>query len=246
MTRMGMQVDTGYGRIVSGLPDTFMRPNNRNPALPPVVLLHGAGGVASQMSGDVFPSIGLIADGLLDVGFTLIAVPHGIYSFGNATAKAAIDTHLSWARTNLGTPNIPPVVIGASMGGDAALSYAANNAVACAIGLIPLVDLQYALVNNVLGLRPSINAAWGRTASPNDITTLPAMSDPNAADMRAALAGKRMDLWYASDDTVSANIAGFATATGATIHSVGALGHSEAAMLAADRAAIQAYVMASL
>lgn len=244
---IGLFVDTSKDRIVSGQPDSTVRPRKRNIAKPLAVYCHGAGGNPTQMLGnDGFPGLGTQIAGIANaLDLCVVSVGYGLYSFGNTSARQAIADAITWGRANMPVHQTAPVVLlGASMGGNAALTHYALNPtkVACVIGWIPLVDIQQARVDNTLGLRPNIDLAWGVTYP----AALPANSNPNASDMRALLNGKKMYLAYASDDTVSANIAAFATATGATIANVGAGGHTDASIGAASASAIQSFIASNI
>lgn len=147
-------------------------------------------------------------------------------SWGNATADTRIDAALAWLRANTTATSDPPLLVGASEGACDALTYASDHPVAGVIGIIPAIDIQAMRVADTLGLRAAIDAAWGVTYP----AALPAGANP--ATLTAALSSVPQQHWYASNDTVSANIAAYAAAVGADLRNVGALGHTDAAIAA--------------
>ena len=85
-----------------------------------------------------------------------------------------------------------------------------------------------------------IDAAHGVTYP----TALPAGYDP-AANAGSITSGV-WQFWYSTDDAISANVSTLATAISADLHSLGAMGHTDAAIGAVDIAAAIAFVEARL
>lgn len=229
------------GRIVAATKDAIVRPNRPN-AKRPVLFFHAAAAGAAQAVGleaTFLPSCEKIVSAIADQGFTVACVT-GQDKWGNATAMSNAVSALAYLRGTLGQSAAAPIVVGTSMGSAAALRYAALNPVACVVGILSIPDLSNTYSNNLGGNQANIASAWGVVAP----AALPAGADPNR-DHRTALAGKPMQLHYATDDAYSTNITAFAAATGAQTKSLGATGHTDAAVSAADRAAILSFVHAN-
>lgn len=229
------------GRIVAATKDAIVRPDHVN-AKRPVLFFHAAAAGAAQAVGiesTFLPSCEKIVSAIADQGFTVACVTSQD-KWGNATSMANAASALTYLRSALGQSAAAPIVVGTSMGSTAALRYAALNAVACVVGVLSIPDLSNAYLNNLGGNQANIASAWGVTAP----AALPAGADPNR-DHRVALTGKPIQLHYATDDTYSTNIAAFAAATGAQTMSLGATGHTDAAVAAADRAAILSFIHAN-
>lgn len=225
------------GRATAGQVDSVVAPLRR-PYRNPAVYLHGSGSAASEaMGAGVVPSIRRIVADVAAAGFP-VGGPTAPNTWGNATGRSRLGDVASWLRTAHLAPNDDLVLIGASHGTTWAFDYAIANpdAVACIVAILPIVDLTAVRDGDVLGLRAGIDTAWG-VAHP---AALPEGADPslNTED----LDGIPIQLWYASDDPVSVNLAAFASATGAELHNVGALGHTDAAIAAVDRAAVVEFI----
>lgn len=229
------------GRMTATFLDAFFVPRIRKD-LPPVLYMHGAGGDATEGFGSGtsgVPSSGQLLSFLADEGFAC-ACPTATLTWGNATSMTRMANAVTWLRSNAGASSAGPIVIGASMGALCALNYAAANTVSAVIGMIPLVDLTYFRDNNLLAQQASINTAHGTTGT----NPLPAGADPNLNI--AAYSGKAIQLWPSTDDDVSHNYSSFSTAVSADLHTVGALGHSGAAMAAANSATILSFIRSHL
>lgn len=226
----------GTGRFTATFADAYIGPDNARGA-PPVVYCHGAGGDAREGFGRNAPAIRPLLEAIAAEGFPIVC-PTATELWGNSTNDTRIDNALTWVRANRGAGSHAPFIVGASMGTVSGLDWAADHACSGLVGLVPIVDLQAMVTNNTLGLRTSINTAYGRASG--DTTTLPAGSNP--ATMTTALAQIPQQLWYATDDTASANITTYATAVGCDLRSVGALGHTDAAMAAASATDILRFI----
>lgn len=138
--------------------------------------------------------------------------------WGNSTIR----TNMSTLRTNLqsGTFASGKVhLLGFSAGGTACLNWAkANPTLVQSICLvIPAVDIQDIYDNNRSGFQASISAAYGGR---------PADAD-NPADNAASFVDFPIRIYYSTNDTIciASTITTFATATGAELISMGAVGH---------------------
>lgn len=214
---------TGRGRMTAGQVDCYSIGENFNPELPPVIYGHGAGSDAAMLSGFELPGHQPIVQALTDMGFAVVGAS-AAQSYGNAAAMTSVTNAVTFARNTLGCSTKPIAMLGTSMGGTTAMTYAYNNPtlVACIVGLIPIIDLAEMVEQDTLGLASAVLAAWSVAALP-----LPAGADPNTAGHRATLAQIPMQHWYATDDAVSANITSFQQATGCDVRAVGPYGHSD-------------------
>ncbi len=233
--------DLRTGRFTASVLDLSITPRHRV-ARPPVVYCHGVNGNAAQPVESTLPGALSVLRALSRRGYPIVA-PTLNALWDNATGQARINDALTWARANLGASNAPAILVGTSHGGGSALHYAATNPtlVSCVVVMVPALDWQALRVSNVLNLRASIDTAWG-VVYPD---ALPVGANP--AERTAALAGKPIQMWTASDDPVSENHATFAAALGmkVTSYSVGALGHSEAAVIAVNPDTVAAFVQAN-
>lgn len=212
--------------------------------LPPVVAVHGANlyapVVLTGQGVGMRPPLELLSS----LGF-VIAIPSVYGYWGNAACQTAFDASIALARANGAHPTAPAIFIGASMGGGAPLKYAVDNPakVLCTVGMITALDWDYIILNDAggIGQRSAINIAWGRSAG--DTSALSAGINPYT--IRATtLATIRQQHWVSTDDPISANYATYAAATGCDMRTVGALGHTEAAVLAASTPEIVRFITA--
>jgi pimeloyl-ACP methyl ester carboxylesterase len=242
-----------FGEVIAGeglctfLPRSWTAGDSRA-----VIFCHSLGGTALQGSTpDVTPGSAKFINGIAKKFPVVVTDLGGPGTCGNADAVAAIGLAKTWAETYLGADSGSALLAGASMGGWAMLNYAADNAVGAVVGVNPRISLADVRNNN----RPNgwtgtsqnvpfntdtINAAWGLAANStgdypahgSSLVALPAGADPNTRT--AELVGLRALYYYASDDptmlpsilaTHVANIGPPAVA-----RSVGALGHSDAAI----------------
>ncbi len=224
------------GRATASTPDAyFTKPGSSGKA--PVVYMTGVTGPAADLA-DL--TIRPLLEALTDRGYTIVA-PTSVITYGNATGLSRIDDALAWARDDLGCSDGSAVLIGASEGAADCLTYAYTypDRVAGVIGMIPVLDLQALRVSDVLNGRALIDTAWGVTYP----AALPSAADP--ADHTTELSEVRHQLWVATDDGVSENYAAFSAASGADLRTVGALGHTLAAMAAADVDSMRRFVVDS-
>lgn len=229
------------GRATLGQNDSFLTPRVRNSNVP-VAYLHGAGSDASEAVGNLTPAVRTVLYEVAASGYTITS-PSMPQTWGNPTSISRINDVISWNRTGLGSNSDPVVLIGASHGGACALRYISENPgdVACAVIIIPAVDMEEIRTTDALGLRDDIDAAWGVTYP----AALPAGVNP--AQNTADYLGVPLQIWYADNDAVcsASSITTFGAATGAEMHSVGNLGHSNAAIAAVDTSQVVAFIAAN-
>jgi pimeloyl-ACP methyl ester carboxylesterase len=161
----------------------------------------------------------------------------GPLAFGNATAVARVGDAVSHLQGTLNATSGTVLLVGASMGALSCLNYAKAHSekVAAVVGVIPALDLNDIVVNDRAGLGPSVDAAYGGAYSE---ATHGATYNPATY---AATFTTPTRLYYASDDTtaIPGAVTAFDTACGvASAVSLGALGHTEAAIDAAPRDSI--------
>lgn len=161
----------------------------------------------------------------------------GPTAMGNDTAIARIGDAVSYLQGARGAKAGKVILIGSSMGVLGALNYARANPtkVAAVLGVIPAIDLHDIVVNDRAGLAAAANASYGGTYS--ELTHGP-MHNPASY---AAFFTVPTRLYYASDDAAaipSAALAFTAACTSARAFSLGALGHTQAAIDAVPRAEV--------
>lgn len=145
--------------------------------------------------------------------------------WGNSTAQGYIGNLRTYGQSNWGFSSGKVDLLGRSAGAAAALNWAkANPTLVNAIALlIPAVDLQDIDTNNRGSYSASIEAAWGGA--------VPDASNP--ADNTASFTGFPIAIWRSTDDPVCVQsvVDPFASAVGATVHSLGAIGHSTSSLV---------------
>lgn len=221
------------GRFTSAIADCVIRPTPllTGPPLPPVVYLAGLGSDAAEAMGALaFGAIAEVAAAVVRAGFHVVS-PTVTATWGNSNCDTRIDDCVAWARANLPVSLEPPLILATSHGTTCGLCYAADHPIGGFVGMLPCIDQQYHITNDTGGIRSSINTAWGRSAG--DTTTLPAGSNP--AVMTTALGQVAQQLWYSTDDAVSTNVGTYTSSVGCELRSLGALGHTNAAVAAVTK-----------
>lgn len=237
-----MLYSLSVGRFTASQPDAVCQPSGTFPDRGPVVFCHGTessgvDGVAQVNATTVTSGVRAVVRALTAAGFTIV-VPAAPNLWGGTTGQARVAGAITHARNVLGASG-PAVLVGYSQGGMAALRYAMTNPseVAAVVGLLPATDLDYIRDNDIAGQRDDIDTIYGVTYP----AALPTGVNPadNTGDFDLPMA-----FWYASDDAMvsAAATTTFASATGAEVHNVGALGHTDAALLAVDTAAVTTFV----
>lgn len=226
---MGHWSTYGVGRYQAAESDLLIAPQVPN-GRRTVLYDHGAGGtgaagVDSSLTGQ-FP----LLQGLGEMFPVLGADLGGATTWGNATAQTRAETLRAYAGTAFGLPNGKVHLLGASMGALTALQYAkANPSKVASIALIiPALDLDYAYQNNIGGHQADIGTAWGVSFP----TALPAAA--KVLDDTSSWDAIPVKIWYVTNDvyTPTASSTTFIANAGATGVSLGALGHTEAAIAA--------------
>lgn len=160
-----------------------------------------------------------LMDAIVKSGRPLASFPHGNL-FGNSTAVGYVANIRTYGQSNWGFASGKVDLMGGSAGAAAALNFAkANPTLVNAIALIiPGVDLQDIDTNNRGGFSAAIQTAYGGA--------VPDASNP--ADNTASFTGFPIKIWYSTDDPVVLPeiVTTFASAVGADIQSLGAIGHA--------------------
>jgi hypothetical protein len=217
------------GRATAALLDTVTVPRIRV-SRAPVIYLGGAASDASEAMGAnaSAPSARRVVEQVADHGFTVVS-PTVTTLWGNSTCASRINDALTLARSaTWGATSGKAILIGSSHGVACTLNYAVANPtlVAAIVGIIPAVDLEAIRTSDVMSLRAGIDTAWGVVYP----AALPTAAQPPSNV--AALSAIPTLLFYATNDTVSENVVTFAGNIGATLISLGALGHTDAAIAA--------------
>jgi pimeloyl-ACP methyl ester carboxylesterase len=189
-----------------------------------VVIIHGAGADADYFLTD--PLSNPIAPTIVSTNrMPAIATDAGgNLTWGNSTAQTAMDATMTYFTSQLGAKD-QVILLGQSMGGTTVLNWARNNPskVAAIVLHLPIVDLQDIVDNNRgPGLGPTVPPAYG---NPLGDVIPPAF---NPAANTADYVGMPIRIWYSTND-LSCDpgvVAAFGTAVGATMTSLGAVGHS--------------------
>lgn len=231
-----MRSSYAVGLYQSGEGTTILRPSAPHDELRGVVFCHGAGGLsgnAVHLTG--VPSQSRLLRRIAAAGHVILSADlGGMFTWGNDTSITRLGQAITYLRSLDGVADIPPVVLGVSMGGLIALNHAKANpsAVAGVIGLIPVIDPEYVRANDVVGSASIIDSAYG--GSYDDST--------QRADHNPSYWGPLLSdfvptrLWHASDDIYCplATYEAFDVTPDTTLFNVGALGHDEDAVAAAD------------
>lgn len=149
----------------------------------------------------------------------------GTSSWSNAAAVGTVGNALTYAGARLGSRSDKAVLFGTSMGSLLALNYTQMNpskVLAVAV-MLPIPDLEWVHDNGPAPIPANIETAFGGLAAYNA-----AKAGYNPMNHTANFAGVPVRMWYSDDDptAVPERAIAFATATGATIESLGAVGHT--------------------
>lgn len=173
--------------------------------------------------------------GLVNAGHIVAATDlGGLSTWGNDTVISRITDLKNYLLGTLGTKPGGVVLAGQSMGGLAALDWAAANPtlVSCVVGLLPVVNLTDVHDNNRGGYQASIDAAY---AGGYTEATYGATHNPTTMANAAKYAGMPLRIFYGDTDTIvlPSTVTAFATATGATATSLSG-GHADATVAQLD------------
>lgn len=235
----------GLSRYKASENDYQLKPKSGAEAAGRAVLFcHGAGGVAADPADTTkvgtFPLFQAIGR-----RYPLLSTDWGgPLTWGNAAEQAAVETGRVFAGTAMGSVVDKVHLIGISMGGQSVLQYARTNPtkVKSISLMIGAPDIDYIYQNDVGSSRAGIGTAWGVTYP----TALPAgallINDATSWDAIPVKA------WYVTDDifTPTASLTNLiaSMALGSAV-SLGALGHTEAAIAAIPVADVLAFLDAN-
>ncbi len=230
-----MIASVGTGRFTFGGNDTIFRP--RIPLVRnPVVWAHGLGDSGNLINAE--SASRNILRRVCDQGFSVVA-PSTTNGWGNQTTQDRVDDALTYHTDNLGGTG-KAILFAVSMGTCAVMNWAVNTPtrVACIVAFLPCVDLQAVREDPSVGpsFRPSMDTAYNITYP----TPVPDASNPS--NNTAALSGFPIQLWAATADPVSTNVATFVANTGAEYTDLGNYGHTFTAISHADIDRIAAFV----
>lgn len=160
-------------------------------------------------------------------------------TWGNETLVSRLNTTITYFNAITGARTDRVILLGVSMGAASVLNWIRNwantgagsgndfanrNKVAAVVLLAPSVDLQDIVNNNRGGLGGAVSGAYsGYTGG--WATQAPTA---NPANYASGYASVPIRIWYSTNDSicVPATITAFATGSGATLTSLGAIGHS--------------------
>lgn len=215
-------ISAGVGRVTAAVNDVTLAPRlwQRDGSKRGVIFAHAASLSSSAYWSTTSPNQALAA--YLGGTFPCVGIDMGD-SWGNATALARIGAARTYLQSVMGAAAGKVYLLAESMGGIAAARYAAAHPteIAAIAGIIPGFNMQQLRVSNALGLRASIDTAWGVVYP----AALPAGANPS--DAPHALDGIPYRAWTTSNDTVfpQSDATAFLAAIGGTQVNLGALGH---------------------
>lgn len=235
------------GRIVAGELDVEFFPHGGCHGKRPVFLFHGQLRTASDWTDTAaWPGSARLARALQASGLLVIAAHWKGPAWGDQAFRDAVEVARTYA-VSRGAAADKFVAIGASMGAFESLSLAQHvpNEVACAVGLIPAIDLDAFRDGDIANAQAPINAAFNLTAGSTS-ATVPLPTDANVfKDANAAQITCPVKLYGSSTDAFAswATAQAFAAKIGA--QAVDVLpdgGHTDATIKAAPVDEIVAFV----
>ena len=213
----------GVGQYAAGEGHVFMasRLYKPNGTKRPVVYCHGRG--QSHLEG-LDPTYGPPAQAIAEMGYPVIAIDAGgTTAWGNDTALARINDALTFVRSQFGASSQAPLVMGTSMGGLTAFNYALQYPTSGVLSIIGAINLSYTHDTQPIGLQATeVEAAYGGLAGYQ--AALPTHSPIQfGKTLRTKVA-----IYYSDDDPVTpaADARKLASDTGASVWSIGAVGHN--------------------
>jgi dienelactone hydrolase len=243
---------SGFGQVTAGQGNLLLVPKvwNRDGTVPGVIYCHGATQTEHQLLDNAnYPNLSSILFAIADAGFPVLACGFGGDSFGNATARTQVGTARTYLQATVGAKAGPVALVGGSMGGGLAMTYALANPshVSCLVLLQTVVSLQDVVTRNVSGLAAAVNAAYGGSYS--DVTHGPTASPILFADQMT----KPAQFWYATDDAtivpaaLSTSLASAYGDVGGGVVDVRTMtgGHTDAAHAQVDKAAVVTFLQAN-
>lgn len=127
------------------------------------IYIHSSGGNAEQALNNDGSKLSFLMQRIVDAGFVGGSGDFGgPYTWGNDLAVSRIHTAKTYLDTKPGV-NGKVCLVGTSMGGPAAIAYAAQypENVSCIVLGLPVLDINYVYVNNVNGNALNISNAYG-------------------------------------------------------------------------------------
>lgn len=224
------------GRVHTSQDEVTTRPrlSKKDGTITGAIYVHGSGQVASSIfNPSLVGAIALMR--ILTAEWFTISADLSLQSWGNDACVTDIGA-ASAVLENDGASSGPKIIVGASMGGLGSCRYAASHPedVAALVLIIPAVDIEALREDNYGGTpRAGIDLAWGVTY-PDPLPS--ADPYPSPIDLTDNLAASDFPILvcYSDNDLVvnPTTQALFASEVGAETVNLGALGHSEAAVLA--------------
>lgn len=220
---MGIATDyhNGSGGLSYSVGDAFVlfdRIDRHNAPLAGGIYAHGAGATGVDW---LDPAYRACPDALAEADFPGLGGDFGgMQTWGNATSQT-----IQEAAMGLFVPSLPAILLGGSMGALTTLNTARDNGAAVAIILLLIPALDLADLHDNRGFDVVIDAAYGGHAG--YVAAEPTRSPVNFEAAIAALDAP-VHIWYSTDDAICipAITEAYGTAVGATMHSLGAVGHS--------------------
>lgn len=205
----------GAGNVTSGESEVTFYP--REPlAGPGILYLHGSGATYASHSQATRWASTQLASYLSRAGFPGVSIEMHGSKYGNDVTVADCVDGVAWLNEATGADADKVLVVATSMGNATAIRLVIEHPdlVAGIVGFIPMVSIVNAYEDDILGLRSAIGTAWGVTYP----TPLPADADLLAQAGTILSNGIPMLLFFDEADPVidSADVAAFATASGAT------------------------------
>lgn len=197
---------------------------------PLVVWVHGrgVGGVTARTNN------GFLLRPIAEAGYLVVANDIGGTTTWGAEWQKVTDA-VSCGQTTLGASAGQVALICSSMGALSGLRYARANPaqVACIALMVPVTDLAYQHDPSPNGWASEIEAAY--IAAGTSYAAAVADMDP-MQNTAGHAAGPPLAIWRATDDAVAITERqdAFADATGAKVHSLGAVGHAFGTVDAAE------------
>jgi len=239
----GYSAESQTGRVTAGQVDTIWRPRTPRKGKCGVILLPGSDNPRAYVDGVIQPASMRMAAAIAGEGIPCITSDFYNNSWGKDLTMTAITnawTVLKAAFPLMRTDKV--CLFGASMGAAAAARWSQLNptSTAAVVGLIPAWSMKYEY-QNVPAIATAIEAAWGFSG----IGSYPAAADllTNAP----AAAGIPTLTGYATDDTIAlpTGVQAYNTAVGGTLVSLGATGHTDAAIAAMPLTTLTQFLVAN-
>lgn len=251
-----MIIGDSTGRVHAGEVDVFAEPWPRVPGRYPVVYNHSAAADATELRGGSLPAVFAVTQYLVDImKFSILCatmwpslgaagLPAGS-SVGLASWRGRVEEEVAVHASTFGSSD-PIGLYGVSMGTTNSLIYALEHPanVRWMVLFSPVALLVEYELANTGGNRALIDTAWNVSSG-----NMPSQSDIYTRIMAGGL-GSIPVLWIESSDDGYSNGA-FATkysqiiaATGGFHQALGAVGHGNGTVAAADLAAMGAFIQA--